>query len=628
MYQAIFQEMCMTDNGNVRFAADWPGGFARNTPVPLSQVEVFGFLGKYIEQNSESLLFALQTPLLEGFESNAAGRLAATSRLAADSDVYKWLEGACYVLARTGSPELRDAIDTATSLILSSQRDDGYINTQVPPSVRFDPKVNHDLYVAGHFFEAAVAHARATRTPVLLDAACRLADYLIGEYEDGNPYFETVGDREHSEYELGLLRLFRETQKKEYLDFAVTLAKMSTVGHTVAGIRAGAGALHAVRVGYLLAGIADLYMESGDEDLYHNLPSIWKELVDTRSYVTGAIGSHGEMISTEPCELPHTQDNPDRTMGETCSSISMIFFSWRMFSISSEGATYDAIERILYNHVLGALALDGMGTFYYNPMEMVGDLSGRSDHWHVPANTRGILPEINKTICCMPNCWRYVGALPEYIFSRAKAELFVNLFTDSTVRHHSEGNPITFSVNTSYPHRGRIVIRCAEGGGTLALSIRIPGWCDDPRLQLPDQSVAQAESRSYYRIDRNWAVGDIVTLDLPMPIRLIHPDPKVEADRGRVVFARGPLVYCLESNDIDFPVEDARIPIDLAALPAKCTVEWRADLFGGVHTLHVPCTDTILTLIPWYCRANRGEDSRWILHIPVEGAVTPRRTQR
>ena len=614
----------MGDSHDSRYAADWSFHGDGPNPVPLDRVDISGFLGRYVHQNLDSLLFARESALFDDFKAKATGYQpeANTMRLAADSDVYKWLEGACYVLARTGDSRLREAIDSIASLILSSQSDDGYINTQVPPKKRFDPKVNHDLYIAGHFFEAAVAHVRATGRRDLLEAASRWADYLIEEYKKGNPYFGTVGSSEHSEYELGLLRLYRETRKKEYLDFAIALAKMSTVGPKVADIHAGAGALHAVRVGYLLSGLTDLYMETGDKELYRYLPDLWRELVETRSYATGAIGSHGEMISTEPWDLPHTQDNPDRTMGETCSSIAMVFFSWRMFSAAGKSECYDVIERIFYNHILGALVLNGMGTFYYNPMEMVGDLTGRTDHWHTPVNTRGMLPEINKTFCCMPNCWRLLGALPEYIFSRSDAGLYINLYTDSSVRHVSrEGNPIKIAVETSYPHSGKIAVRCTEGGGNLSIYIRIPAWCEGAVLELPDGGRAVPEQGSYYRIDREWHGGDTVTLDLPMPIRIIQPDPRVAADTGRIVFARGPLVYCLESDDIGMPVEYALVCGDLGAVLEKSVAEWRNDLFGGVHTIRVPGDGVDLTLIPWYCRANRGVQSRWVIYLPVDSGI-------
>ena len=376
-----------------RLVSDWPVDPARSRPAPLPDVEIGGYLGRYVHQNRDSILAALDSAIPKGFEAVAAGRPMPpeADRLAADSDLYKWLEGACYVYARTKDGQVKAAIDRIASLIIACQQPDGYINTQVPPYERFDPSIRHELYMAGHFCEAAVTHRRATGSDELVNAAKRWVDYLIGEHQAGHPYFTTSALMEHSEYEIAFLRLSRETGQAKYLDFAITLAlELGTVGPTIAEITDG-GALHAVRVGYLLAGMADLYLETGREDLAKHLKDIWAELVETRMYITGGMGSHGEHFSETPFDLPHTQDDPHRTMGETCSSIALILFSWRMHAITGSSRCFDVIETVLYNHVLGALSLDGLGCFYYNPMRMVGDMSEKTDHWHTPATSRCML---------------------------------------------------------------------------------------------------------------------------------------------------------------------------------------------------------------------------------------------
>ncbi len=192
-------------------AADWSLEHAQCQPVPLRGVNASGYLGNRINRNTASVLAGLESNLLIGFEAQVAGEPLpkGAKRLAADSDLYKWLEGACYVFARTGNKEVKDAIDRIAAMIIKCQRDDGFINTQVPPRIRFDPKVKHDLYVAGHFFEAAVAHYRVTGTRDLLDVARRWADYLIDEYKKGNEYYTTTALKEQSEYELVLLGLYR-----------------------------------------------------------------------------------------------------------------------------------------------------------------------------------------------------------------------------------------------------------------------------------------------------------------------------------------------------------------------------------------------------------------------------------
>lgn len=446
-------------------------------------------------------------------------------------------------------------------------------------------------------------------------------DYLIGEYEAGHPYFTTSALMEHSEYEIGFLRLCRQTGQVEYLDFAITLAlDLCKVGPTVADIKDGGG-LHAVRVGYLLAGMADLYLETGRADLGQHLENLWTELAETRMYITGGMGSHGEHFSAEPFDLPHTQDDLHRTMGETCSSVAMIMFSWRMHSVTGSSRCFDVIETILYNHLLGALALDGLGCFYYNPLRVVGDQNSRTDHWHTPATTRCMLPELNGTSCCMPNFWRFLGALPECLFSCDEGGLFINLYTSSRVKQTlSDGRDVQLSIKTLYPHDGRIKVSFdADQPAHFKLRLRIPRWCTDATAAWPGRETITVDNDQYLVIDRLWKKGDQVELNLPMPPRMILPDQRVEANRGQAVFAKGPLLFCLET-EADFPLERVRVDMTPKHVPERVTEERCPDELGGITQLHLPGridTQAVdLTLIPWSVRANRDPDGRWIIFLP------------
>jgi len=603
--------------------ACWPAERAKCRPLPMENVAISGFLGKRIDGNLNSLLVALESPIPRGFEARAAGKEPPPecNRLAADSDLYKWLEGACYVYARTRDARLRAEIDRIAGLILTCQKPDGYINTQVPPNKRFDLRINHDLYIAGHFFEAAVAHHRATGREDLLQAACRWADYLIAEHKQGNPYYQKA--REHPEYELGFLRLGREAGRREYVDFAATLAReMSVVGPKVADIRAGGG-LHAVRTGYLLSGMADLYLETGRRDMIEHLPGLWKELVETRMYLTGAVGSHGEGISKEPFDLPPARVGHDhRHLGETCACVSMILFTWRMHAISGRSECFDVIERALYNHYLGALSLDNLANFYYNPLHVTGDLTGKTDHGHSPLCSRCRLPAIHSTACCMPNAWRFLGALPEYVFSQDAEGLFVNLYTSASVDHTlADGRQIKLVLETDYPHDGHVLVRFDGAKPTpFRLHLRIPAWCRNAEVEFGGHKTQIGEGGNYFVLDETWKPGDTARVTLPMPARMIVPDPRIKAQAGRVAFARGPLVYCLEKPDVDFPVEQARVDVAPAEVSERARAEWRGELLGGIHVLHVAGLagdkPVDLPLVPWYARANRSDDSRWIVLIP------------
>ena len=614
-------------------AADWPAGKAICRPIPLTEIDVSGYLGRRIERNSESILAGLKSPIPKGFEAKAAGEELPpeADRLAADSDLYKWLEGASYDYMRKRDPELKRSIERIAALILECQHPEGFINTQVPPNRWLDSDVRHDLYTAGHFFEAAVAHSRATGGKNLLDAAIRWADQLIEEYGKGHPYFKESAPRDHPEYELGLLRLYRATGDTEYLEFSITLAEeLSEIGPRVSDIRAGGG-LHGVRVGYLLAGMADIYLETGREDMICHLPALWNELVETRMYATGAVGSHGEYISKDPFDLPHMSDHKHRSMGETCAAIAFIMFSWRMHAISGESRCFDVIENSLYNHFLGAVALNGLGTFYYNPMRVVGDQTGRTDHWHRPATSRCMLPQINRTACCMTNSWRFFSALPEYIFSYDDQGMFINLYTSSRVNHvFANGRRISLTIDTEYPHDGYIRVRF-DGDESMAfkLRLRIPGWCRRADATWPGQPKMQVDGGGYLVVDRTWMKGDTVELVLEMPVRMIHSDPRIEANAEQVIFGRGPLLFCLEKEDTDFPVEKAAVSIQPEIVDMLVRVEWHPELLDGINILQIPGSaggkQVELSLVPWSVRANRTRNSRWVIFLPLANRSIPPR---
>jgi DUF1680 family protein len=617
-------------NGTSYSAGDWPAKIAIVQPVPIQNTQVSGYLGKRIDRNLESLMLGLESPIPKGFEAAVTGAEPPKYRLAADSDLYKWVEGACYVFIRTGDKALKKEIDRITDLIIEVQDDDGYINAQVNQKKRWDPNVKHDLYIAGHLYEAAVAHYRATNETRLLEAASRWADYQIREYYNENEYYQTTALLEHSEYELGLLRLFRATGNRDYLEFSEILTKelCKVEGPTMSQVTAGGGQ-HAVRVGYLLTGMADLYLETSREDMIEHLGGLWNYINNTSTYVTGAVGSHGEGFSKIPYDMPHERkDHNSRHLAETCASVAHIMFSWRMHAIDPQSKYFDAIEKTLYNHYLGAIALNGKGSFYYNPLRMVGDLSKKSDHGYVPINARCMLPTVNRTTCCMTNCWRFMGALPEYLYSYDDKGVFVNLYSSSKISQTlSDGRIIDLSVETKYPFDGKVKVSFnGEKATPFNLRLRIPEWCETATALWPGQNEKIVESGKYLQIERKWKKGDIVELQFEMPVRMIEPNPEVKADAGQVVFARGPLVYCLESEDVSFPVEKAMVAdMKPEEVSDRVTELWYPDLLEGIHKLRVPGLvddeEVDLILVPWFVRASRSDTARWVIHLPQEGRI-------
>ena len=222
----------------------------------------------------------------------------------------------------------------------------------------------------------------------------------------------------------------------------------------------------------------------------------------------------------------------------------------------------------------------------------------------------------------MPNAWRFLGALPEYVFSRDADGLFINLYTSATVDHTlPDGRRINLSVTTDYPHDGKVVIRFeGERPTQFKLRLRVPAWSRNVEVQFGGGKTQFAESGEYLVIDQMWNSGDELRLTLPMPVRMIVPDSRIEAQADLVGFARGPLVYCLEKPDVNFPVEQACVSLAVEQVAEQVHAEWREELLAGIHVVHVPGladgSPVDLPLIPWYARANRGDDSRWVVLIP------------
>lgn len=616
---------------------NWPEQHAAAVPVPMTQVQVDGFLGRHIDANNDTSLPAgLQSPIPAGFEARSSGQEPpeACRRLAADSDFYKWLEGAAYALAY--EPDLyglRTDLGRYTDMLVRLQEPGGYLGTRVNPAAPFDDKVNHDLYCAGHFIEAAVAIHQATGNQEILEAAQRFADFYYDAWKNEHPYFKTVGTHEHPEIEPALVRLYRATGQDRYLEFAAALADMSQVGPTIAQCHIGGGQRHAVRFCYLLTGLAELTLTTGDRRYGKHLESLWDELVNTRMYLTGGIGCN-EVIPVEPYDLPQNYPaNNDRDIAETCASVSLMMFSWRMHALTGESKYFDVIERILYNHYLGAIAQDHLGNFYYNPLRRTGDVSGIRDHGANPVR-RHRLPEIHSTACCLPNSWRFFAQLPEYMFSRRGDTIYVNLYSSASAQCTlPDGTALTVEMTTEYPHDGGIRIRLLpDQPSDFEIALRIPAWCHHPSIFIPNEHPDQPTPGRYFRIKRRWFANDTITLHLNMPPETILSNPQVAANRGQLALQRGPLIYCLEKQDADGldldrvvarldPRQESlyiqeiygdpegyvalRIPAGHAPLPADNALYYPADSLElqGVRDV---------TLIPFYFRANREPDPRWI----------------
>jgi DUF1680 family protein len=487
--------------------------------------------------------------------------------------VHKVLEAIAWDLGRAPSPELDATVSELTAVLRGAQAPDGYLNSYVQAGfdARWDNLVmSHELYCMGHLIQAGVAHHRSTGSDELLEVARRAADCAVRDFGD-HQRKDTDG---HPVIETALVELYRETGQRSYVDLALQLINvrgfgvLNPKGHfdspyyqdatpvrqqsTVVG--------HAVRALYLLAGVVDVYLETGEQALLDTAVRQWESMSATKLYLTGAVGSRfeGESFGDE-YELP-----PDLVYGETCATIASIMVAWRLLLATGESSYADAIERALYNLVAASTSVERNAFFYNNPAQR------RAPHPAAPADGRqqraeapGTRPAWFTCSCCPPNIMRTVASLGAYVATHTDAGIQVHQFLPATVTAPVAGGTVRLEMATRYPLGGAVDLRVVEttdAGWTL--SLRIPGWCRDARLSVNDEPVAATPGgRGYVEVSRMWQAGDVVALTLPMPARLTTPHPAVDAVRGSVAIERGPIVYCFESPDQPSNVDLNRVEL-------------------------------------------------------------------
>jgi DUF1680 family protein len=514
-----------------------------------------------------------------------------------DSDVAKWIEAASYSLAAHPDPDLDQLLDEVIEKIAGAQQPDGYLNvyfTVVEPEKRWkNLGMWHELYCAGHLMEAAVAHYEATGKRRLLDVMCRYADYIASVFGP-NPG-QRYGAPGHEEIELALVKLYRATGNERYLElskffidqrgqkpsvFQRELEHLSEEDARInrhffekngfdtsycqdhLPVREQSDPVgHAVRAMYLYCGMADIAVETGDEELLRACRRLWDNVCSKKMYVTGGVGSsrHNEGF-TDDYDLP----NKD-AYAETCAAIGLIFFAQRMLHVDADARYADIMERALYNGALSGISLDGKKFFYDNPLASNGD-HHRQD-WFGCA-------------CCPPNIARLIASLGSYIYSESDTDLYIHLYISGHADLSAGGTPVKISQQTDYPWDGEIEVEVAPAEpAEFGLNLRIPGWCRKAVLMVNGIEIDTAPilRSGYARIYRKWQPGDTVRLHLAMPVERVTTHPRVAENIGRVALSRGPIVFCLETADNPVPLDRVVLPRD-----AELTAVFDEKLLGGV----------------------------------------------
>jgi DUF1680 family protein len=415
----------------------------------------------------------------------------------------------------------------------------------------------------GHLVQGAVAVARGTGRDDLLEVALRFADLAVERFgaDGGEPGLDG-----HPEPETALVELYRHTGDDRYLALATRMVERRGRG-LLSGTQFGPRYLqdhlpvreateptgHAVRQVYLAAGVTDVYLETGDASLLEAVKTLWDRMVAEKAYVTGGIGSrHRDEAFGDPYELP-----PDRSYSETCAAIGSFQWSWRMLLATGEGRFADEMERLLFNAIAVSTSLDGCHFTYSNPLHQREGHDG--SHEDAPSERLAWFG----CACCPPNVARLVASLHHYIATRDDAGVQLHLPAAGRIEAPVPGGgTATLTVATDYPWDGLVSIEVDSPASEWTLSLRVPAWAHGATLTLDGHAAdARPDEHGYVRLRRTWAGTAQVVLDLPLEVRTLAPHPRVDAARGCIALARGPVVYCVEQADhpAGIPVEDLRI---------------------------------------------------------------------
>lgn len=491
-----------------------------------------------------------------------------------DGDFYKWLEAAMYSAYRTGNASLQKEIEDYIALIGRAQQEDGYLSTKQIIGARESDQVKRmgdindfEVYNLGHMFTSACLHKRITGKDNFLTIAEGAAGYLKQMYEEAASSGEVKTAVCPSHY-MGLIELYRTTGKEEYLSLAKLAIELrdSVKNGTddnqdripLKMHRKAIG--HAVRSSYLYAGVADLYAELGDEEYLTMMESVWYNLTHYKIYITGGCGAlyngvspFGNFFVDQKIHQAHGYEYqlPNITAyNETCAAIGNVMWAYRMFLNTPKAEYFDIIERTLVNTLLAAISLDGKKYFYENMLERAKKLEYELV-WSLERT------EYITSYCCPPNLLRLLEQSSEYAYTVSEDTVWTGIYGDSSARIHLEnGAEFTLVQQTQYPYDGRIVFRVQDvvTDKPVTMKLRIPSWVESGQIrdcQGKNLTLSRKEANTYVELSLDSLLDSEFTVEFDMPVTYVAANPMVEEDHGKVAVMRGPVVYCVESDDIE-----------------------------------------------------------------------------
>ncbi len=564
-----------------------------------------------------------------------------------DTDVYKTIEGASYLLQTYPDKKLEAYIDSVLTIVAGAQEEDGYLNTSftmnpakphswMAPGKRWERVeiLSHEFYNLGHMIDGAVAHYQATGKRNFLDIAIRYADCVCRSIGEAPGQLTLVPG--HQIAEMALARLYLVTSDRKYLDQAkFFLDKRGYTARKDAYSQAHKPVVeqdeavgHAVRASYMYAGMADVAALTGDSAYINAIDRIWDNIVNKKYYITGGIGAthKGEAFDANYV-LPN-----EEAYCETCAAIGNVYVNHRLFLLHGDAKYYDVVERTLYNGLIAGMSIDGGKFFYPNPLASEGNYERQP--WFGCA-------------CCPSNICRFIPSLPGYVYAVKDKDVYVNLYIGNSSELSVAGKKVMLSQKGDYTREGNVTVSIdGNRAGEFSLKLRIPGRLQGKpvpsdlysyigntsatpySVRVNGEEVKSELDKGYMTITRKWKKGDTVELNFDMTPRMIAANDNVKADIGRVAVERGPLVYCAEWPDNDFDIQQAVVN------PATGFEAEKTDRLNGITILHgkaqlltraadgnLALKDVNLSLIPYYAWAHRGQ-GQMSVWLPMSPSAT------